>query len=357
MVLAKDELKSEASAAEREEKEVDEQYRAVKNELYQWENQKEPEPERSEMVKENRKRLAEKHIPYCELYKLIEFDSTLDETACNHLEEALLLMGILDALVVDEQYKDEVLAINSDKKDCCDRYLFVTKKRIENSLLDVLELGVSANDIFMNQRLTSILGQIAWIDSSANVTPKTTVDASTAIWSNGIYQIGPVTGIITGTYTAKFIGAQARERNRQQKIEECKEILSDLEAKKELLAKKKQKLTQRQQKLLQEYQTFPKDSDLKEALKMLELAAHECERLQAEALRIEEERKKLAEQLNERKKEALCLAQELYLECNLNVFEQAEEAAFSYGSDLLRVESLHELYLNSQNSIVCLKKI
>ncbi len=70
-------------------------------------------------------------------------------------------MGILDALVVDEQYKDEVLAINNDKKDCCDRYLFVTKKRIENSLLDVLELGASANDIFMNQRLTSILGQIA----------------------------------------------------------------------------------------------------------------------------------------------------------------------------------------------------
>ncbi len=40
--------------------------------------------------------------------------------------------------------------------------------------------------------------------------------------------LGPVTGTITGTYTAKFIGAQARERNRQQKIEECKEILSDL---------------------------------------------------------------------------------------------------------------------------------
>ena len=89
---------------------------------------------------------------------------------------------------------------------------------------------------------------------------------------------------------------------------------------------------------------------------MLELAAHECERLQAEVMRIEEERKKLAEQLNERKKEALVLAQELYLECSLNVFEQAEEAAFSYGSDLLRVESLHELYLNSQNSIRLLEE-
>ena len=40
-------------------------------------------------------------IPYQEFYKVIEFGSELDEDACNHLEEALLKMGILDAIVVD----------------------------------------------------------------------------------------------------------------------------------------------------------------------------------------------------------------------------------------------------------------
>ena len=367
---AKDALKSEASAVEREEKEIDERYCATKTEFAQWENQKEPEPERTEAVIENRKRLSEKQIPYCELYKLIEFDKTLDETTCNRLEEALLCMGILDALVVDEQYKDEVLTINKDKKDCCDRYLFVTKKRAAHSLLDVLELGASANDIFMNQHLSSILGQIEWSDSSTNEAAKTTTistrsmdvsanmvtDASAAICSNGVYQIGPITGTITGTYTAKFIGAQARERNRQQKIEECKAQLSDLEAQKALLEQKRQMFTRRQQTLLQEYQAFPKDKDLKEALKMLEAAARECDRLQAEVLRIEEERKKLAEQLNEKKKEALILAQQVYLECSLSVFEQAEEAAFSYATELSKVESLHEMYRNSQNSIHLLEE-
>ena len=371
-ILAKDELKSEASAVEREEKETDEQYRAVKTELSQWENQREPQPERTEAVIENRKRLSEKQIPYCELYKLIEFDKTLDEATCNRLEESLLLMGILDALVIDEQYKDEVLAINEDNNSCYDRYLFVTKKRAVHSLLDALELGASADDIFMNQRLTSILGQIAWVDSSTNGAAKTAIasssnramdgfantltDASAAIYPNGIYQIGPVTGTITGTYTAKFIGAQARERNRQQKIEECKALLSNLEAEKALLWQKKQILAQRQQTLLQEYQAFPKDKDLREALKMLEVAARECDRLQAEALHIEEERKKLAEQLNEKKKEVLTLAQELYLECSLSVFERAEEAAFSYTAGLQHIESLHELYRNSQNNICLLEE-
>ncbi len=363
-ILAKDALKSEASAVEREEKEIDEQYRAVKLELSQWEHQREPEPERTEAVIENRKRLTEKQIPYQELYKLIEFDKTLDERTCNHLEESLLLMGILDALVIDEQYKDEVLSMNEDKKDYCDRYLFVTKKRAAHSILDALELGVSANDLFMNQRLISILGQIAWSDSSTNAASKTTanktsseaMDASATICSNGIYQIGPVTGTITGTYTAKFIGTQARERNRKQKIEECKAFLSNLEAQKALLDQKKQMLTQRQQVLLQEYQAFPKDKDLREALKMLETAARECDRLQAEALRIEQERKKLAEQLNEKKKEALALAQQVYLECSLSVFEQAEDAAFSYAAGLQKVESLHELYRNSQNNIRLLEE-
>ena len=366
-ILAKDALKSQASAIEREEKEIDEQYRAAKVELSQWENQREPQPERTEAVIENRKRLKKMQIPYQELYKLIEFDSTLDETTCNRLEEALLFMGILDALVIDEQYKDEVLAMNNGEKDCCDRYLFVTKKRAAHSLLDVLALSTSANNIFMNQRLSSILGQIAWINLPTSETTKTTqdiasnsaldadantvADAAATICSNGIYQMGPVTGTITGTYTAKFIGAQARERNRKQKIEECKELLSNLETQKTLLEQKKQVLAQRQQTLAQEYQAFPKDKDLKESLKMLETAAREWDRLQAEALRIEEERKKLAEQLNEKKKEALALAQQVYLECSLSVFEKAEDAAFSYTAGLQQVESLHELYRNSQNSI------
>ncbi len=84
----------EASAAEREEeKRLDEQYRAVKNELYQVGESERIRTRAFRNGKRKSKASGEKHIPYCELYKLIEFDSTLDETACNHLEEALLLNG------------------------------------------------------------------------------------------------------------------------------------------------------------------------------------------------------------------------------------------------------------------------
>lgn len=62
---------------------------------------------------------------------MIEFGSELDEDACNHLEEALLKMGILDAIVVDEQYREQVL---TPVKGCEDHYLFGRKRSRKESV-------------------------------------------------------------------------------------------------------------------------------------------------------------------------------------------------------------------------------
>lgn len=153
-------ISSNRAEKETAEKELEE----VKAELTEWENQKEPQPERSEAVIRNRQRLDALEIPYQEFYKVIEFGDNLDEEDCNRLEEALLKMGILDALVIDEQYKEQVLHL---KQGCEDHYLFSCKnvqKELQpgKSLLDVLELNEEVNDIFSNQRLTGILGSIAY---------------------------------------------------------------------------------------------------------------------------------------------------------------------------------------------------
>ncbi len=66
--------------------------------------------------------------------------------------------------------------------------------------------------------------------------------------------------------------------------------------------------------------------------------------------------KKLAEKLGEKKKEALVLAQSLYLDCNLEVFERAEEAAFSYTAEFEKLVSVHELYRNSVHSLQLLEE-
>ena len=45
---------------------------------------------------------------------------------------------------------------------CEDHYLFTGKSVDGKSLLDVLELNEEVNDIFSNQRITGILGNIAY---------------------------------------------------------------------------------------------------------------------------------------------------------------------------------------------------
>ena len=69
--------------------------------------------------------------------------------------------------------KEQVL---KTEQGCEDHYLFICKNSQKNlqpdrSLLDVLELNEEVNDIFSNQRLTGILGSIAY-DSESLFTVK-----------------------------------------------------------------------------------------------------------------------------------------------------------------------------------------
>jgi len=199
-------LEQEKLKSENQEKQL--KYVELTEELKEWEQHKEPEPPRSDEVIQNRKRLKDKGIPFLEFYKVLEFGKILKKEECDYLEEALLRMGILDALVVEEEYREQVLTLD---KGASDHYLFIQKGSIQQSMVDVLELNDSLNDIFMNQKMMGLLGNIGY-DSTAG----------SAIWKDGTYQLGVVTGTITGTHEAGFLGIQAREKNRLAKIEACK---------------------------------------------------------------------------------------------------------------------------------------
>ena len=65
----------------------------VRADLAEWENQKEPQPERSEAVICNRKRLDALGIPYQEFYKVIEFGDNLEEEACKPFGRSFIKDG------------------------------------------------------------------------------------------------------------------------------------------------------------------------------------------------------------------------------------------------------------------------
>ncbi len=318
-------------------RELEDEYENILAELEEWENHREPEPPRSEAVVRNRKRLDEKGIPYEEFYRVVEFGKGLDKESCDRLEEALLEMGILDALVVEEQYRDKVMEADPG---CADRYLFVRHGHVKESLLDVLDLNDSVNDIFFNQRITGILGNIGW-------TPAKSEDGSagTAVYRDGSYQIGAVSGTVSGEYEAGFIGVQAREKNRQAKISACRDALVENKRHQEVLHGEIQNLESRIARLREEYEALPADTDMREAWRMLSDIRRTVERMREECAKLEQELREVSESLKELRRKAAQIAQGLYLTCSYEVFLRADQAARDYGQHFYELKSGHELYL------------
>lgn len=311
-------------------------YEEQEHQLEEWENHKEPEPFRSEGVIKNRERLKEQGIVYQELYKVLEFSGGLSKTACDRLEEALLHMGILDALVVEEAYREQLLKAD---KGCCDKYLFVQKQKADRSILDVLDINDSLNDIFFNQRITGLLQNIAYDG-----------EGITAISPEGTYQIGILSGTVTGEHEAGFLGARAREQNRQSKIAACREAMAALQTERQELEKAVEELEERGQKLVREYEALPGDNDLRAAWQMLQKALTVVAQMEEAGLLLEERLKQESGALKQMKKEALQIAERLYLTCSYEVFKRAEQAARSYEQHFTQLESGHNLYLEILSS-------
>ena len=271
-----------------------------------------------------------------------------DPKRCGRLEEALLEMGILDALVIEEQYREQVMKADPG---CADRYLFVQTHHAEKSLLDVLDLNDSVNDIFMNQRITGILGNIALSErleeaEGAGSGGSAGIGASmTAVRPDGSYQIGVVSGTISGEHEAGFIGVQAREKNRQAKIASCRELLAENEQKQEVLCGEVAVLEQRISRLQEEYESLPEDTDMREAWKMLSEARRTVERMREEGARLERELMEVGEALGELKRQAAEIARKLYLTCSYETFRRADEAASDYRQHFYQLRSGHELFL------------
>ncbi len=70
------------------------------DELKDWKIKKEPEPDRDEKITINRKKLSEMEIPFIPFYKAIDFQNNTNERLKGLIEEALLDMGLLDALII-----------------------------------------------------------------------------------------------------------------------------------------------------------------------------------------------------------------------------------------------------------------
>ncbi len=321
---------------ERDIKERKEELQCAESELEAWKNKKDPEPEQTQSVKANRALLRKKGIPYLQFYKAVEFDQMQEESSMDHLEEALLQMGILDALIIPQEYREQVYALDAG---VCDRYLFGDVESVRQNLQGALKADNEKKDMLFGQKISAILAAIEFGDGQE-------VESHSWIDRDGNYRLGILEGTITKEYRAHFIGVRAREKFRQEKIIELTAVCGQIAEKIEELERQLGDNHSRSEKLQKEWSAFPGEEDLKTAAREVADREYKLElvnkRLWEQQNLVERERKLL----DEVRIKAREICEKCYLAPRLDLFAQAVSALHRYKEMLLELQASHGNYQN-----------
>lgn len=312
------------------------------NELNEWKNQKDPEPDRTPAVKKNREKLDQKNIPYYCLYEAVDFDRTVSLEQANRVEEALLEMGLLDALIIDKDYKDQVLVLDPGT---CDKYIFTDVNRQEKNLTELLEVSEAKNDIFGNQQILKVLGSVG-----------IEINSESYILENGTYGLGILSGTITGDYKAKYIGVQARVRYREEQITELEK---EIEKQTDTIAILTSQLTHTESRIHQldyEQANLPEGDLLRNKMNQIEEKRMQLNNQIEKLNSIEKEMSIHTEQIRSLLEQAGEIAETIYIDCKLNLFVDGLEEMKSYYKQLLQLKTQHTKYLQISGALISINE-
>ena len=322
---------------ENELKEKNDEVNEKNNEIEEWKSKKDPEPERKQEVINNRNMLSELNIPFVPFYKAIDFNDDTDENTKAVIEEALLEMGLLDALIVPEKYKDAVLKTEGN---ACDKYIFSEPNYLNYELSRIMYTDKNYNEI--SSSIDDVLKSIL-VDESNN---------STFITNEGIYGLGILRGKVTGNYKPKFIGATARKQFREEKIIELTGELNALLNDKNKLEEESNTIFRKKETIIEEGNNFPSENELNnsknivsEAKKKLSISIEELETANNELEKVKKE-------LIEIKDKCYYACEKIFIEPkNYETFAEAIKTVDDYSSDLKDLVNEHKLYLNFNSNL------
>lgn len=312
---------------------IEEQYK----ELEEWKQKKDPQPECSEAVKKNRRLLEQEGIPYLQFYKTIDFDARLTKEQTSVLEELLLEMGILNALIIPAEYRERVLSLD---KGVCDKYIFSDVKHIKENLNTILDVDNGDNDIIFYQTVSNVLSAIGVFTAEENEQNST--------WLNlqGHYKIGVLEGTVTREYDAHYVGLRARQKYREEKIAQLTAEAEEMQKQLNRLDEELALLEQDKEINAAEWERFPKGDDLKEAAKMLYESQTVLEQAEKSVQDLREQLLQKRLRLDEIMVRVREVCSRCYIKARLDVFEQVLLGLRRYEELLTNVRVVYGKYHN-----------
>ncbi len=324
-------------------KQLEEEEQELKHELDDWKNKREPEPVRTEKVKQNREKLKQKNIPYIELYKCIDFKKEIKEDQKNRIESALLDMGILDALIIPKEFREE---IKKQDPDFVDKYLYENPVEFKHDLTHIFDVKLPQDVQIKQETVISVLKSVMLEDKQA----------STYINEKGEYKIGILEGLSDKEEKAKFIGTETRRQFKEKKIQEIEEQINSLINSKKEIEGDLEKLQQQLETLQEEYNNFPKKDSLEEKYKALKVNITKTVAIKENIIRLENILSEKLEILKQAKEETLNLTKGLRFKLDVEIYQENLDKANDLKEYVFEMEKYHNNMINEQNRLAALQE-
>ncbi|NMA69411.1 MAG: TIGR02680 family protein [Desulfitobacterium sp.] len=322
------EIDQEILEVTHERRQILQEIKGKEEEINVWRQMKDPEPQRHPLTKETRNNLAKQKIPFVPFYGAVEFREDISEETRERLENALKNMGILDALIIPQEYHEKLNL-------SYDRILKPNPQILAHTLAKYLyptlgeECGVKESDV--DNILRSILVKEGLSDG----------EAGSGVATDGSYRIGLIQGHAPQEEVSQYIGKEARRQLRLREIakletqkEELNDILLELEG--ELGTLKERRST-----LEEEYQSLPNEQAICEAFDLLDEARREVKNLEKDVLRKDEKLKETLDIWRGLKAQVKELTKSLSLPLNIPTYEKARDLMGSYQDGLSKLVTIN----------------
>lgn len=297
-----------------------EEQKERERELKQLKAQPDPIPPRREQIQAARLQLMLRGIPCAPLYELVDFAPDLPQEERDLLEAQLTDTGLLDALVVPEEH---LSAVRELLEEYPDRFL-IPGPAVEQPVQGLIP---DAKGRFPKETATCLRG-----------ISQTDLSAETALLPDGRFRCGMIQGRSHAEAPAGFVGAAAREANRQRQIFELEERLEQLSTKAQSAQTEILDWTGRLEQLEQERSRMPSAEELDQTLALLDQARRalrQSEEEQQKKQAVEQAAKQAWSALEEK---TVSLSAGLPYERTVPDYEEAQEAATGYQDTLNDLE-------------------
>ncbi len=307
----------------------------ISQELADWREKPDPQPERDPQVTATRRLLAEAGISCLPFYEAVDFRDGVTPENRGVLEAVFVDMGILDALIVpaaDLARARTILGQGADK------LLVVNPKKQQTmpNLHLALQVVCSPGDLFSYAR--EILSSISLRQNGLEW----------FVGQDGSYSLGPVVGRARQGMPSRFIGAESRRKYRQEKIMELEARLALVRSELEDVQRKVRHLESSRERLQWEFSNLPSTGPLDLAVGEWNGAAREVllktERLERQIVLVQAQFAVVQEQKNMVREKTKGLS----LPLSLAKFQQAEEEMQRYEVELTRLEGFYQQWLSGK---------